>query len=178
MAGETILFQPYPLVSWGAFVGLVIAGATGIWHFVRILYRHRNAVARGAKIVSTALEENSSREENEERMGTVSSAILQYLAAQERRDIAERQTRETRETHEAQEENRRWERVEALTLSLKDQAAALQTVMIAVQNASKMQQQSHQFHAQQIGELRDNQVKLSDWLRENWHRYPRASGLN
>lgn len=175
---DHMLFQPYPVFSWGAVGGLAIAAVTGIVHVSKQLYRRRKGVARMAKIVSSALEEKSPNEDNDDRGNTVTTAILQYLAAQERRDIAERQAREAREARLIHEENRRWERVEALTLQLKDQAMALQTLLMTVQNAATYNDHAHQHHGHQLEEIKENQVKLSDWLRDDRYRYlpPRAAG--
>ena len=174
MPVETII-QPYSVISWGLVWGLIGFAATGIVYVGKGVFRYRKTISKGAKIVSQALAENERGEDNSNGEPTVSAAILQYLQAQERRDIAERQAREARDARIYEEETRRWNRVEALTLELKDQASALQSVIIAIQNAANMQEQAHDFHSRQISELRENQIKLSDWLRENIYR-PRQAG--
>ena len=96
----------------------------------------------------------------------MSAAILQYLKNQEARDIAARQ-----------ETTRQWERIEALTLQTKDTHAALQALIMAVQNSALYQDQAHQWHAKAIEGIATNQVHLSNWLRDNMPRYPvRQSG--
>ena len=169
------VIQPYDVISWGVVWTLAGFALTGIVYVAKGVYRYRKTISKGAKIVSQALAEDRPREDNSYGESDVSAAILQYLQAQERRDIAERQAREARDARIYQEEARRWERVEALTLELKDQGAALQAVIIAIQNASNIQEQAHEFQAQQISELKGNQIKLSDWLRENIYR-PRQAG--
>ena len=160
--------NPDPVAVWGLLSALGSVAIYGVTQLVKLIVRHRRAAGR---LLAASLDPEAKGGDNTPQGDTVTTAILQYLAAQERRDIAERQTREAREHAQRDEEARRWERVEALTIALRDQASALQTVLMAVQNSALYQDQAHQYHAKQLEGIQANQVKLSDWLRDNMPRY-------
>lgn len=143
----------------GSIIGSMIPAALiGAGWLIRVIVKNRRAAAR---MVVAALDDSPKTGDNPHQETPVNAAILQYLHNQEARDIADRQER-----------SRQWERVESLTLQLKDQASALQGLLTAVQNSALFANHAHEHHARQIDGIAQNQILLSNWLRDN---YPRPS---
>lgn len=155
MGADAILINP--VAVWGIICGLASSGGYAIWQGGKIILK----TARAKRMIAAGLDFKPEERENIEEETALTSAILQFLKHQEAREAADRQER-----------NRQWERIEDVLDINREQIASISRVLVAIEHFAQSMDIVHRHQSDQIGEIKSNVIKLSDWLRDNNRAYP------
>jgi hypothetical protein len=159
MGVETVhyLLNPDPAAVHGLLGSMILGAIISAYHLVKIILRNRRARRVMAAGLGAVLDDGGGESKNNgEENPPLNQTLMEFLRRQE----ADRQA-------DRQERARQWERIEELVKLAEQHAHAAWAIVTTIQNFAQYMDQTHQHQSKEIAEVKSNQIKLSDWLREN-----------
>lgn len=160
-----------PLWTWILNSSMIGSGGWALWRMAKTILKN----ARARRMLAAGLDLDDDERKNIGKDENVNAVVLEMLR---RMEIDRRE--------QMAQGERRWERIEEMVGQMREQAeiarqhtASLNGTIQAIQNFATYMDQTHRYQSQQIDEVKQNQIRLQDWLRDRsnlWSHPPFRQG--
>ncbi len=139
--------------AWGIIGSLTTIALAGAVWLAKAIFKSKNA----RRMLAAGLNPEDNKESNTETKDnqTVINALLAFLKSMETDRQADRQER-----------GRQWERIEQIVTVCRDQAEETRNVIAQVETMGAQFQQALLQLSKEVSEVKDNQIRLSEYLRQ------------